>query len=149
MTDRQFSHFDFLNLSSEFYKLKHKSYRFRGVPENMQHLKSSAMLISLAIFLSACNQPSDSKTKQTPATFAPSQTATSVRAITVNSGILKTNRSVNGTLEPTIDSTIAAQTSGQVVSIKHREGSRVEAGEVIIKLDDTGLQQQLIDAQLQ
>ena len=72
-----------------------------------------------------------------------------MRAITVNSGILKTNRSVNGTLEPTIDSTIAAQTSAQVVSIKHREGSKVEIGEVILKLDDTGLQQQLIDAQLQ
>jgi HlyD family secretion protein len=116
----------------------------------MQHSKFSVTLISLALLLSACNQPSDSsKTKQTQTTLAPSQTATSVRAITVNSGILKTNRSVNGTLEPTIDSTIAAQASGQVISIKHREGSRVEIGEVILKLDDTGLQQQLIDAQLQ
>ncbi len=115
----------------------------------MPNPKSRLMFVSFAVFLSSCNQPSDNKTKQTQAALAPSQTATSVRAITVNSGILKTNRSVNGTLEPTIDSTIAAQTSGQVVSIKHREGSRVELGEVILKLDDTGLQQQLVDAQLQ
>jgi HlyD family secretion protein len=116
----------------------------------MQHFKFGVTLVSLAFFLSACTQPSDgSKSKQTQATISPSQTATSVRAITVNSGILKTNRSVNGTLEPTIDSTIAAQTNGQVVSIKHREGARVEIGEVILKLDDSGLQQQLIDAQLQ
>jgi HlyD family secretion protein len=121
----------------------------RGVPTQMQHLKSGIMLVSLAILCSACNQPSESKSKPTQAILAPSQTATSVRAITVNSGILKTSRSVNGTLEPTIDSTIAAQTSGQVISIYHREGSTVQIGEVILKLDDTGLQQQLVDAQLQ
>jgi HlyD family secretion protein len=115
----------------------------------MQPPQSSLILIALALLLFACNQPSESKTKQTQPTLAPSQTATSVRAIAVNSGILKTNRSVNGTLEPTIDSTIAAQTSGQVISINYREGSKVEIGEVILKLDDTGLQQQLLDAQLQ
>jgi HlyD family secretion protein len=100
--------------------------------------------------LSACTQ-SNSKTDQKPATtsLAASQTATSVRAITISSGILNTKRNVSGTLEPTVDSTIAAQTSGQVVSIKHREGSRVQTGDVILKLDDSGLQQQLTDAQLQ
>lgn len=115
----------------------------------MPFQKSNLMPVALALLLSACNQPSDTKTKQTQTTFAPSQTATSVRAITVAAGVLSTNRSVNGTLEPTIDSTIAGQTSGQVMSIKHREGSKVASGEVILKLDDTGLQQQLVDAQLQ
>jgi HlyD family secretion protein len=114
----------------------------------MRYQQSSLLLFAISLSFSAC-QPNDNKAKQAAPTLAVSQTATSVRAITVSTGILITNRNVNGTLEPTIDSTIAAQTSAQVVSIKHREGSKVENGEVILKLDDTGLQQQLIDAQLQ
>jgi HlyD family secretion protein len=108
----------------------------------------TTMLI-LTLLLSACTQQ-NSKTKKEPiAPLAVTQQATSVRAITVSNGILKSTRNVSGTLEPTIDSTVAAQTSGQVVSVQHREGSRVESGEIVLKLDDTGLQQQLIDAQLQ
>ena len=48
-----------------------------------------------------------------------------------------------------MDSSIAAQTSGQVLTIFHREGEKVQSGETIFKLDDTSLRQQLTDAQLQ
>jgi HlyD family secretion protein len=107
-------------------------------------------LLLLAFLISACTQQS-TKTDQNPTAtaLAASQTATSVRAITVNTGVLYAKRNVSGRLEPTIDSAVAAQTSGQVVSIKHREGSRVQNGDEILKLDDSGLQQQLTDAQLQ
>ena len=114
----------------------------------MRRFTTTSLLLALA--LSACNAPS-TKTDQKPTATAPvaTQTATSVRAITVNTGVLSTNRNVSGTLEPTVDSAVAAQTSGQVVSVLHREGARVKSGEVILKLDDSGLQQQLTDAQLQ
>ena len=114
----------------------------------MRRFTTTSLLLALA--LSACNAPS-TKTDQKPTATAPvaTQTATSVRAITINTGVLSTNRNVSGTLEPTVDSAVAAQTSGQVVSVLHREGARVKSGEVILKLDDSGLQQQLTDAQLQ
>ena len=114
----------------------------------MRRFTTTSLLLALA--LSACNAPSaQSDQKQTATAPLATQTATSVRAITVTTGVLSTNRNVSGTLEPTVDSAVAAQTSGQVVSVLHREGARVKSGEVILKLDDTGLQQQLTDAQLQ
>jgi HlyD family secretion protein len=117
----------------------------QGVLQTMRRLITTTAF--LALMLSACNAPSAKSDKSPNAVTV--QTATSVRAITVNSGVLSTVRNVSGTLEPTVDSSVAAQTSGQVVGIVHREGTKVNRGEVILKLDDSGLQQQLTDSRLQ
>lgn len=71
-----------------------------------------------------------------------------MRAYTVKLGTLSTTRSANGTLEATTDSNVAAQASGQVVQILKREGDKVQKGEIIVRLDDTSLTQQLANAQL-
>ncbi len=113
----------------------------------MRRFTTTWLIFALA--LSGCTQPSSKSEQQPTNSLSTSQTATSVRAILVTSGVLVTKRNVSGTLEPTIDSAVAAQISGQVVSIKHREGSRIQSGEEILKLDESGLQQQLTDAQLQ
>jgi HlyD family secretion protein len=106
------------------------------------------IILTLAATLAACSAPGAGQNTTKPAD-APTQTPTSVRAITVNAGALTTNRTVSGTLEAGVDSSIAAQTSGQVTAVLHREGEKVQAGETILRLDDTSLRQQLTDAQLQ
>jgi HlyD family secretion protein len=106
------------------------------------------IILTLAATLAACTAPGAGQNTTKPID-APTQTPTSVRAITVNAGALTTNRTVSGTLEAGVDSSIAAQTSGQVTAVLHREGERVQSGETILRLDDTSLRQQLTDAQLQ
>jgi HlyD family secretion protein len=110
--------------------------------------RNAPIILTLAATLAACAAPGAGQNATKPAD-APTQTPTSVRAITVNAGALTTNRTVSGTLEAGVDSSIAAQTSGQVTAVLHREGERVQSGETILKLDDTSLRQQLTDAQLQ
>lgn len=109
---------------------------------------TAPMFLTLALSLAACTAGGQKAADQAKPTSAPTQTPTSVRAITVKAGTLSTTRSVSGTLEASIDSSIAARTSGQVVKIFHREGDRVASGTVIAQLDDTSLRQQLTDAQL-
>ena len=107
------------------------------------------LALTLSLTLAACTRPSaQGQTDATTKPIASTQTPTSVRAITVRAGALTTSRSVSATLEASVDSNIAAQTSGQVVKVFHREGDRVAAGSVIAQLDDTNLRQQLTDAQL-
>jgi multidrug resistance efflux pump len=111
--------------------------------------RNAPIILTLALALVACTPPGGAGQNKTKPADAPTQTPTSVRAITVNAGALTTNRTVSGTLEASVDSSIAAQTSGQVVAVLRREGERVQAGETILRLDDTSLRQQLTDAQLQ
>ena len=105
-----------------------------------------ALSISLGAALGACNKPAASTTK--PAETQIGETKTSVRTVKAVSGVLKTSRSSSGTLEASIDSSIAAQASGQVLNVFFREGARVAAGAIILQLDDLSLRQQLTDSQL-
>ncbi len=100
--------------------------------------------------LSACGEPSaeSQPAEETAAEAGIGETKTSVRVVKATTGALKTSRSSSGTLEASIDSSIAAQASGQVVNVFFREGARVPAGAVILQLDDLSLRQQLIDSQL-
>ena len=105
---------------------------------------SLAVSALLTLALIGCNAPAQTTTA--PIVL---REPTAVRVVTAASGALGTRRSVSGTLEAVIDSQIAAQTAGQVVSVSRREGDNVKKGDLIVQLDDTGLRQQLRDAQLQ
>jgi HlyD family secretion protein len=126
-------------------KIKRSSSLFSGI----------ALSILLGAALTACNRPAaqgkaaegkPAQGKEVEAAIG--ETKTSVRTVKAVSGALQTNRSSSGTLEASIDSSIAAQASGQVVNVFFREGARVPAGAVILQLDDLSLRQQLTDSQL-
>jgi HlyD family secretion protein len=121
-------------------KRKHNSSLLTGV----------ALSILLGAALTACNRPgAQTKPAEKKAEeSAIGETKTSVRTVKAVTGALKTSRSSSGTLEASIDSSIAAQASGQVVNVFFREGARVAAGAVILQLDDLSLRQQLTDSQL-
>jgi HlyD family secretion protein len=109
-----------------------------------------ALSILLGAALTACNRPA-AQTKPAEKKAEESaigETKTSVRTVKAVTGALKTSRSSSGTLEASIDSSIAAQASGQVVNVFFREGARVASGAVILQLDDLSLRQQLTDSQL-
>jgi HlyD family secretion protein len=64
----------------------------------------------------------------------------SVRTVRAETGALTLTRSATATIEPARESRVSAATTGQVARIVAREGSRVEAGEVIVYLEDDALQ---------
>jgi len=68
--------------------------------------------------------------------------ARQVRVVTIEEGTLSTSRSTSVTIDPAQESTVAAGTSGQVANIAQREGSTVNAGVIVIQLDDTNLRLQ-------
>ncbi len=104
------------------------------------------VFLVVSLGLVACNRPA--ATADPKPAESPTVSATSVRVVTAQVAALRTNRSVSGTLEASVDSSVAAQTSGQVTAVLHREGDRVTAGTTLVQLDDSGLRQQLTDAQL-
>lgn len=93
---------------------------------------------------------------ETPTTVATSEGATpkkeettrSVRVIVAEEGTLTAQKSATVTIEPKQESSVAAGATGRVEQILKREGQRVEAGEVVIKLDDDNANLQVQNAQL-
>jgi HlyD family secretion protein len=118
----------------------------RKIKRSSSLVSGVALSILLGVALSACNKPAASASK--PVETKIGETKTSVRTVKAVTGALKTSRSSSGTLEASIDSSIAAQASGQVTNIFFREGARVASGAIILQLDDLSLRQQLTDSQL-
>lgn len=77
-----------------------------------------------------------------------SENIRSVRVVVARAGDLTATRNVSVTIEPSQDSRVASGASGQVKSVLKREGSKVNADEVVIKLDDDTLQIQKRNAEL-
>lgn len=120
----------------------------KAAAKRRQHAHLSlAVSALLTLALIGCNNPA--QTGKAPAAPIVLREPTAVRVVSTQTGALSTRRSVSGTLEAVIDSQIAAQTAGQVVSVLRREGDNVKTGDLIVQLDDTGLRQSLRDAQLQ
>ena len=59
------------------------------------------------------------------------------RAVAIDSGPLVATRSASVTLRPAQESRVAAGASGRVAAILAREGAAVEAGDPLVRLDDT------------
>lgn len=80
---------------------------------------------------------------------APSDELTrSVRAVRAATGVLNVTRSASATVEPAQESQVSSAATGEVERILARSGSRVEAGQVVIQLDDDALGLQLDNARL-
>ena len=69
-----------------------------------------------------------------------------VRVAQAETGELTTQRNTSVNIEPGQESQIAAGTSGQVASIVAQEGSRVQEGDTVIRLDAEDLQLQVDNA---
>ncbi|MDO4245438.1 MAG: efflux RND transporter periplasmic adaptor subunit [Deinococcus sp.] len=107
-----------------------------------------AGLLLSALLLASCSPKTATKTNDLDA--APPKTTTlSVKTVTAKSGTLTVQRSASATIEAERDSRVATQSSGTVQSIPVSQGQAVAKGEVLVKLDDTGQQQALENAQLQ
>ncbi len=116
---------------------------------NPSRMLKGAGLLLISLALAACAPKDDSKTKivETPASdVKPRQIK--VRATLPQYGLLASGRNVSVTLEPRRKSGVTSKASGQVQQILVAEGDRVTAGQVVMQLDNSALQNQLSDVKL-
>ncbi|AWN23393.1 efflux transporter periplasmic adaptor subunit [Deinococcus irradiatisoli] len=79
----------------------------------------------------------------------PKRSALNIRVVTPKRGSLKVSRSSSATLKAARDSQVAALTGGAVTAVLAQEGQQVQAGQVVVQLDDSALRQTLESARLQ
>lgn len=97
-------------------------------------------LLLIILYLTACSTKSGDLPKngkkgdQKPAV---------ADAIVVTSNILENNITANGTLLPAEEVELRSETPGRIVSINFQEGTRVNKGDLLVKIDDRDLQAQL------
>lgn len=120
------------------------------------------LLLTVSLLLAACSPgggeaeqpgtatPQAAQTTQNDLDAAPAKTtALAVRTVIARSGTLSVNRSAAATLRADRDSNVAAQSGGTVSRVLVEEGGRVQAGQTVVQLDDTGARQALENARLQ
>ena len=109
-----------------------------------------AVLLS-SLLLAACdNGGSGAAEAEAPASSStPTTFARSVRVISPEQGGLSATSRVSITVESRQVSLVASGANGRVASIVKGEGSQVEAGDIVIQLDDEQLQLQLDNARVQ
>ena len=101
-------------------------------------------LLLVAALLFAC-APADT---QEAAATSQTNAVRQVRTLTAEAGDLTSTRSAAVTVDPLQESQVAADASGKVASILKREGSVVEAGEAVLRLDAQKLQLELDNARV-
>ncbi|MDX2005181.1 MAG: efflux RND transporter periplasmic adaptor subunit [Meiothermus sp.] len=108
------------------------------------------LLIGVAsLVLVACNPRRAAQAEAPAAAEAPAvQQSVKVRAVEVQQGTLTTTRTTGVTLSPARESQVAATASGRVLEVLVQEGSRVEANQAVIRLDNANAQTALQNAQL-
>ncbi|MGL4611531.1 MAG: efflux RND transporter periplasmic adaptor subunit [Trueperaceae bacterium] len=80
-------------------------------------------------------------------TPARQETSRSVRVVVANEGTLTAQKSATVTITPKQESSVAAGATGRVETILKREGSSVEAGEVVIRIDNDNAALQVQNAE--
>lgn len=120
--------------------------------------------LGLALLLAACG-PSEARQDEeaAAANTSASNTATTnesaeasegterarqVRTLTAEEGTLRATRSTSVTINPLQESRVSSSATGRLQRIYVREGSQVEAGEVIMQLEDDNPRSQLRNAEL-
>jgi multidrug efflux pump subunit AcrA (membrane-fusion protein) len=119
-----------------------------------KHMIASLLVLS-PLFLSACSSGGAQGDAAQPL-IAPSatqraeaeETVRSVRSVVAQTGMLTAARTATVTIEPQQESRVAAGANGRVMQILVREGGRVEAGSVVMQLDDAAATLQVRNAQL-
>lgn len=98
----------------------------------------------LVVLLAACGAPTpqtsgdDASAADATAAAAapPADEGRLVRTITPDPGVLAAERSASARVRALQDATVASGASARVVEILARPGDRIEAGEIVIRLDD-------------
>lgn len=119
-----------------------------------------ALPLSLLLLLAACSpgggqgaggggSPAASASRNNLDAAPAKTTALTVRTVPASAGTLNVQRTVSATIRADRDSNVAAQASGTVERLLAQEGDRVQAGQVVVGLDDTGARQALENARLQ
>lgn len=119
-------------------------------PDPRPPLLAQRLLIGILVIalLAACGPRKAAQTQTQTAANADAVKVTKVRAVTANSGTLSANRTAGVTLSPAKESQVAANASGKVLSILVEEGSRVGAGQTVLRLDPANAQTNLDNAQV-
>ncbi len=84
----------------------------------------------------------------TGAADAPVPEGRTVRVVRPEVGVLEAGRSVTATVRAEQDATVAASANGRVVEVAARPGDRVEAGAVVLRLDDAAARLNLQNAEI-
>ena len=110
-------------------------------------VKGLSLLILLGLALVACGpRPAAQNKVQETKEVAPR--VTKVRTTTAQSGTLSFNRTAGVTLSPVRESQVAATASGKVLQVLVEEGSRVVAGQAVVRLDPVNAQTSVKNAEL-
>lgn len=108
-------------------------------------------LLAAALTVAACDggAPAPSEpAAPTAAAGADEVEARLVRTVAPEPGVLRATRSASARVRAVRDASVASGASARVVGIVARPGDRVEAGQVVIRLDDAQAALQLRNAQL-
>ncbi|GAA4019397.1 efflux RND transporter periplasmic adaptor subunit [Deinococcus rubellus] len=124
-----------------------------------------AALLGLALLLGACNKPAADKAGAgSPASSAsttttsgqnnldaapPKSSALDVSVIQPKQGGLTVSRTASATVTAVQDSQVAALASGAVTRVLATAGQSVKAGQIVVQLDPSAIQQALDNAQIQ
>lgn len=79
---------------------------------------------------------------------AEADSARAVRVVTLSEGELRATRRASVTVRPSRESRVASGANGRVLELLVREGSVVEAGQGLVRLDGDALQRQVENAEL-
>jgi multidrug efflux system membrane fusion protein len=111
-------------------------------------LTSAGIAIAIAFWLASGNIASDDQTTEVTADAAqPSSTRTSVRVRSQAAEEVTRIINVNGKTAPARVVEINAETDGRVVAIGVERGERLDAGQVIVRLDERDRQARLAQAE--
>ncbi|WP_293913955.1 HlyD family efflux transporter periplasmic adaptor subunit [Deinococcus sp.] len=119
----------------------------------------AALLLGTALLLSACTKPAattqtDTKTPSGASSTnnldaaPPKASALNVSVVRPKQGNLSVARSSSATVKAALDSNVAALTGGAVTKVLAQAGQSVQAGQVVVQLDDSTLRQALDTARI-
>ncbi len=95
------------------------------------------LAVALVAVLAACGGGDDTAGAVAATTTTAPETARAVRATAVVRDAIVATRSASVTVRPSQESRVAAGASGRVLDVVAREGTRVAAGDALMRLDDT------------
>jgi len=114
----------------------------------MPNARHGLLLLAVAAaLLAGCNNRR-TNVEATPASAQSALRVTKVRVVEAKEGVLRASRSVGATLTPVRESNVASSASGKVLAVLVQEGSRVAAGQVVLRLDDATARTALQNAEL-
>ena len=114
-------------------------------------MKRVVIVLILSFLIVGCNRSAEEDTASTAEATAEATAETAprtraVRTISATEDALSATRTASVSIEPRQESQVAAGATGRVEAIPRRPGEFVEAGEVVVQLDDDALALQVQNA---